>query len=194
MRTKVVTYYLEMLYPADLQAGPYEPPEVVLMRAAIPSPELNRFFYTAVGGDWYWLDRLPWTYAQWQAYLSRPEVETWMAMVAGTPAGYFELELQPEAQVEIVYFGLLPQFVGRGLGSYLLTAALHQAWQMGAARVWLHTCSLDHPRALENYQRRGMRIFKEETTYQNIPAYPPGPWPGAARQQPGDHPQSSTER
>jgi GNAT superfamily N-acetyltransferase len=107
------------------------------------------------------------------------------------PAGYFELEAQPPSppsplpqgeggiDVEIAYFGLLPQFVGCGLGSHLLTCAIECGWKMGARRVWVHTCTLDHPQALANYQARGMRLYKEETKVEELTARPPGPWPGA---------------
>src|SRR5262245_62196447 len=93
-----------------------------LVRAEIPCPELNRFLYTAVGARWWWYSRLPWDYARWMAYLDRPEIETWVAYVSGSAAGYFELERQGEAAVELAYFGLLPRFVAKALGGELLTA------------------------------------------------------------------------
>jgi GNAT superfamily N-acetyltransferase len=147
-------------------------------QARIPSPELNRFFYTAVGSDWFWIDRLSWTYAQWLAWLDRPELETWIGSLEGTPAGYFELERQGES-VELAYFGLLPRFIGKGLGGSLLTSAVCRAWELGASRVWLHTCSLDGPAALPAYQARGFRIFHEERLVNDFPDETPGPWPGA---------------
>src|SRR5439155_10717734 len=140
-------------------------------------PEFNRFFYTAVGGAWYWIDRLRWTYDRWLRYLDRPELETWAVYHAGTPAGYFELEQQGPAGGEVAYFGLLPRFVGLGLGGALLTAAVERAWQLTTTRVWLHTCSLDHPRALANYLTRGFRIYKEEIADEELPEQSPGPWP-----------------
>lgn len=181
MNTVVTTYHLEMLDRADLRPGRSRS-DLDIRRAEIPLPELNRFLYTAVGGDWYWLSRLPWTYQHWLTYLDRPALETWVAYVAGSPAGYFELEAQPGANVEIVYFGLLPRFVGHGLGGTLLTAATERAWEMGAARVWVHTCTLDHPGALANYQRRGFRIFKEEVVTKELPPRSPGPWPDAHKE------------
>ncbi len=98
--------------------------------------------------------------------------------MSGTPAGYFELELQPDAQVELAYFGIAKQFIGRRLGGHLLTVALQKAWAFGAQRVWVHTCTLDHAAALANYQARGMTVFKEETEVKQLGATP-GPWPGA---------------
>lgn len=155
---------------------------MVIQQAEIGCPELNRFLYTAVGGAWYWTDRLAWTYQQWLDYLNRPEVQTWVGYVQGTPAGYFELEKQPEENVEIAYFGLLPQFIGKGLGGHLLTRAVEQAWAMRAKRVWVHTCTLDAPAALANYQARGFRIYKEVVSEETLPDQTPDPWPGAAIQ------------
>ena len=180
-RVDVATWYLEMLGPAELRAGPAPGADITVVRAEVPSPELNRFLYTAVGGDWYWTDRLCWSYAEWLAYLDRPELETWVAYASGTPAGYVELEAQPEGNVEIVYFGLLPRFVGRGIGRYLLSVAVQRAWAIGARRVWVHTCSLDGPYALANYRARGFRVYCEEVRAQELPGRPPGPWHGAHR-------------
>ncbi len=178
METEVTTTSLEMTSRTDFRPSVKEPPSFEARRLGIPLPELNRFFYASVGRDWFWLDRLDWSLAQWKEYTDRPGLETWVGSLQGTPAGYFELEAQPERIVEIVYFGLLPQFVGRGVGGALLTAAINRAWEMGAARVWVHTCTLDHPRALENYKARGFRVFKTETDLKTVPPAPPELWPG----------------
>ena len=182
MKVDVTTYYLEMTDPQELCAKPLLRQDVDIKQAQVPCPELNRFLYTAVGGDWYWIDRLPWTYAQWREWVEQPTLETWIAYVAGTPAGYFELEAQAEGNVELVYFGLLPQFIGTGLGGPLLTVAIERAWHMGASRLWVHTCTLDHPGALANYCARGFRLYHEETHPLELPEHSPGPWPGARPQ------------
>lgn len=181
MQIHVTTHHLEMTDPAQHRSCHWPGVELKIERAHIPCPELNRFLYTAVGGDWYWVDRLVWSYEKWRQYLDRPELGTWVAYQRGTPAGYFELEAQPGANVELAYFGLLPQFVGRGLGGPLLSAAIDRAWQMGAVRVWVHTCNLDHPGALANYEARGFRVFKVEEQWEELPDRTPGPWPGADR-------------
>jgi len=183
VKTLVRRTHLEMLSPTALRGSTRPQPDLLLLRAGVPSPELGRFLYTAVGGDWYWRDRLVWTYQEWLAWLSRPEVETWVGYVSGTPAGYFELELQPGPAVEITYFGLLPGFVGRGLGGHLLTQAVTRAWQLRpeVKRVWVHTCTLDHAGALPNYLARGFSVFKVEEYPGELPDTPPGPWPGAER-------------
>ena len=96
-------------------------------------------------------------------YAERPALRTWMARSEGSPAGYYELERQDDGEVEIKYFGLAPAFIGRGFGGFLLGQALRSAWDWeGTRRVWVHTCSLDHPSALANYQARGMAIYDTE--------------------------------
>jgi GNAT superfamily N-acetyltransferase len=179
MRKQIVTYHLDMTHPSQLVPARKPHPPFSLVRVEMPCPPLNRFLYTAVGGDWYWLDRLGWSYAQWQSYLEREGVEAWVASVLGTPAGYFELDTQAGGDIEIAYFGLLPQFICHGLGGALLTATVERAWAIGARRVWLHTCSLDHPHALPGYQARGFRVFDIVQTEQDLPERPLGPWPGA---------------
>ena len=175
----VTTWYLEQTSLGDLNPAPPRRADagVALVRPIMP--ELNRFFYTAVGGDWYWIDRLGWTYTDWMKWLDRPEVETWVVHAGGIPAGYFELEAQAGDSVEISYFGLLPAFVGKGLGGYALTAAARRAWERGARRVWVHTCSLDHPAAHPNYLARGFRVYHQESHEKELPPAPPGPWPNA---------------
>jgi GNAT superfamily N-acetyltransferase len=180
MVVTVTTWSLEMRDRSALRPAPDpEDADVELRRARIPSPELSRFLYTAVGGDWHWTDRLSWSYGEWERWLDRLELETWVLSVSGTPAGYAELEMQEGRQVEIAYLGLLPRFTGRGLGGWLLTRAIERGWDMGATRVWVHTCTLDGPRALRNYQARGMTVFDERTADQQVGERPPGPWPGA---------------
>lgn len=177
-RRRVVTYHLEMLDPARLVSSTADPgAELALVRARRPLPELGRFLYQAVGGDWYWIDRLPWSRERWHRRLSRREVELWVLNEDGVPAGYFELEIQPaERSVEIVYFGLLPAHTGRGIGGFLLTRAVERAWSLGQPRVWVHTCTLDHPAALSNYRARGFTLFKETVTFVDLPQRPPTLW------------------
>ena len=173
--TELITYYLEMTSPDQLRpARPLAEPFAV-RRAQLAFPALNRFFYTEVGRAHSWTDRLRWTDEQWAAWLRRPDLQTWIGYLRETPAGYFELEKQrdipnrretgdpaPAGAVELVYFGLLPPFIGRGVGGALLTEAVRRAWALGARRVWLHTCTQDHPAALPNYRKRGFRIYDQK--------------------------------
>lgn len=130
-------------------------------RAPCPVP-LYRRLYRDVGGDYFWHDRLEWTDGELAAYLARPDVAVWEALVRGASAGYFELRRHDDGSVEIAYFGLIVAFVGRGLGGLMLTRAAEEAWAFGAHRVWLHTCTLDSPHALPNYKARGFVEFKTE--------------------------------
>jgi len=177
----VTVFHLEMVDPAKLRPSTATPAGLEIIEARLPSPEFGRFLYTAVGGDWQWRDRLTWDYARWMRTIGQPGYETWVAYLYGTPAGYYELEPQEGDSVEICYFGLLPQFIGKGVGGRLLTHAIARGWAKGARRVWVHTCSLDHPLALTNYQARGLTLFKQETVLVLPLGETPGAWPGANR-------------
>jgi GNAT superfamily N-acetyltransferase len=170
-----------MTAPTDLIPAKKPQVEIEVKQARILSPELNRFLYTAVGGEHWWVDRLCYSYADWMALLSRPGFETWVAYVEGTPAGYFELDGETGTDVEVASFGILPQFLGQGIGGYLLTVAVRRAWEKKPRRVWLHTSSFDHANALANYQARGFRFIRKEESTKELAEEPPGPWPGAAR-------------
>jgi len=152
-------YYLQMLDRGELRAKD-APPGFDISMVAPPAFEVNRRFYKEVGAKWGWIDRLPWSDQQWAAYVNRPQFQTWIASLDGESAGYFELEFQEPGDVEIIYFGLLDQYTGRGLGGAMLSEAVERAWSFGEVRrVWLHTCTNDHPAALENYRRRGFQLY-----------------------------------
>lgn len=124
--------------------------------------ELYRRLYREVGEPWFWHDRREWTDEQLTDLLASPNVAIWEVSTGEGSAGYFELQRHDDGSVEIVYLGLLPGFMGRGLGGPMLTRAVEEAWNMGAARVWLHTCTLDSERALPNYRARGFREYRSE--------------------------------
>jgi GNAT superfamily N-acetyltransferase len=171
---------LEMTDPAQLRPGREPAVPAMLVRAERPAPELSRFLYRAVGGDWYWLDRIDWTYDQWRDWVSAPGHELWTCWVQGVPAGYVELDRQDDGDVEIAYFGLLPDFVGLGLGGWLLTRAVERAWEIeGTRRVWLHTCELDAPQAVANYIARGFVATRTYLEYWDVSEPSPGPWRGS---------------
>jgi len=155
----VTVWHLELLEAAAFERSA-TPLRFRLARVTAPSAAFLRFLYVATGSDWRWTDRLPWTDEQWLARQADPAVEFWVATDAGAPAGYFELARHNDGRtVELAYFGLLPHAVGKGQGGAMLTAAVDRAWAMGARRVYVNTCSLDHPRALENYKGRGFKVF-----------------------------------
>ena len=173
---EVTTTYLEMRQRPETPA----PSKLDVVRAEVPNPALNRFFYVTVGADWLWYVRRSWSFAAWQQLVEDPDYQTWIAYFKGSPAGYFELDGRASGEVEIAYFGLLPGFVGMGLGRELLDQCIQQAWALDdVSRVWLHTCTMDHPRALPNYVAAGFTEFKQVTAKDNVPSVPLEPWTGA---------------
>jgi GNAT superfamily N-acetyltransferase len=162
-RLEVLRTYLEMTDPGQLAPAERPHSEAHLQRLGQCPASFYRYLYAEVGRRYHWVDRLPWSDDRIRAHLADPTISLWLLSVAGAPAGYFELRGPEDGSVEIAYFGLLPEFLGRGLGKYLLTAAVREAWALGARRLWLHTCSLDDPAALPNYVRGGFRPFKQET-------------------------------
>ena len=126
--------------------------------------QLNKFFYKNIGKKHKWIDRLVWTEAQWIDYVSNKNVKTYVFKFKDDLVGFFELISHFEKkEVEIAYFGLLEEFQNKKLGSYLLSQAIQKSFKKSIDRVWVHTCSLDHKNALNNYIARGMTIFKTET-------------------------------
>lgn len=173
--THITTWFLEMASPDRLRPGRQPDQDVLLMRVERPCPEYSRFLYRAVGGNWYWIDRISWSYEEWQTWAER--VETWVAYVGGTPAGYFELLPRPEQrEVHLALFGLLPWAIGQGLGGWLLTRAVERCWALGPHLVTVSTCSLDGPHALANYQARGFAVSRIYASSRELPDQPPGPW------------------
>jgi GNAT superfamily N-acetyltransferase len=154
--------YLELTDRHALRRGRKPDVDAVIARRDPCPPEFWSHLYVTVGGAYRWLDRLPWTNEQIQSYLKDPAVSLWVMTVGDEIAGYYELHLEPDDSFEIVYFGLMPAFTGRGLGGFMLVDAAERAWSLGARRVWLHTCTFDHPHAIQNYLDRGFRVFKTE--------------------------------
>ena len=162
MTTTVVTTYLEMCSSDQLRPKRSANVRFEVREKRDRDWRFNRDLYFAVGEIWSWIDKRPWTDEQWQEYALEPGLRTYGAYYDNTVAGYYELRRDDENGVEIAYFGVLPEFVGRGFGGALLTSAIEQAWRMSPSRVWVHTCNRDHPQALANYQARGMKIYKVE--------------------------------
>ena len=122
------------------------------------------FFYKNIGRNHKWIDRLNWTETQWIDYVSNKNVKTFIFKKKEDLVGFFELIIHLEKQeIEIAYLGLLEEYQNKKLGSYLLSQAIKKSFKYNVNRVWLHTCSLDHKNALNNYIARGMKIFKRET-------------------------------
>jgi GNAT superfamily N-acetyltransferase len=151
MTEPVVTWYLELRDPSAIRPARGTAP---IERVDPPDGRVNRFFYETIGAEWRWTDHAEETDAWWQAHAEA--VETWMI----PDAGYVELHAVGD-DVEIAYFGLLPAHHGRGWGGALLEHALRRSLELGS-RVWVHTCSLDGPHALANYEARGLAVYRVE--------------------------------
>lgn len=157
----VITYYLEMNSAEELKAKK-ESLGLVVSEAQINEFRLNKFLYQLVGEQWLWHDKLTQSDEQWQQYVEDKNLRTWVAYYQGSIAGYFELKNDGVDCTEIAYFGLAPNFIGKGLGGYMLSQAINKAWDMcNTERVIVNTCSLDHASALANYKARGFKVYKE---------------------------------
>jgi len=159
----VVRTYLELRSPEQLRDAPIPDSRVAFVLCPAITVEHYRRLYRAVGDRWLWRDRNQWSDARLAAHLAQPGVSVWECLVAGESAGYFELQRMDDGSVEIAYFGLVEEFMGRGIGKAMLTRAAREAWALQPSRVWLHTCTLDSPRALPNYRARGFEITRHET-------------------------------
>jgi len=160
----VTRTYLELTTPQAFRPAFGTFPDLSLERVAHPSPQLYRECYRTVGEAYHWRDRWDWTDAEIIAHLAQPEITLHVANRGKALAGWYELRrVPPDASVEVAYFGIVPAELGRGLGKHLLSCAVRDAWAMAPARVWLHTCTLDHPNAVPNYRARGFVPYRTET-------------------------------
>ncbi len=152
--------YLEMYTPA---AEPAEAPmaDLDLELHAEPDIDAYRRLYRKVGDPWQWQARRRLGHQELQEVIDHPANDLWIVTVAGKAEGFAELDYRKPTEVEIVYFGLTMDWVGRGLGSWLMLSVLERAWSRPVSRVWLHTCELDHPGAVGFYRRCGFSIFRE---------------------------------
>ena len=164
MTQEIKRNYLEINSIEDLNKGTDLQDEYSLNLLEPKNFQLNKFFYKNIGKKHKWIDRLVWTENQWIDYVSSEKVETYVLKYKEDLAGFFELIFHSEKnEIEIAYFGILEEFQNKKLGSYLLSQAIQKSFQRDINRVWVHTCSLDHKNALNNYIARGMKIFKTET-------------------------------
>lgn len=143
--------------------------DVTLVQRPSPAGEAAGRFYREVGAGYHWTDRASWTDAQWSEETSLEGAELWVLLVEGREAGYFQLRQSAPSVREVQYFGLLPGFEGQGLGAHLLTLAVERAWDAGADKVILNTCTLDHPSALPNYLARGFEVVRTHTERRELP-------------------------
>ena len=163
MTEEVERNYLEINSINDLKEGINPSDNYILILLDPINFQLNKFFYKNIGKKHKWVDRLIWNEQRWIDYVSSEKVKTYVLKNKNDLVGFFELIFHYEKnEVEIAYFGILEEYQNKKLGSYLLSQAIKKSFNKNVNRVWLHTCSLDHKNALNNYIARGMKIFKSE--------------------------------
>ena len=163
MTEEVERNYLEINSINDLKEGINPSDNYTLILLDPINFQLNKFFYKNIGKKHKWVDRLIWDEQRWIDYVSSEKVKTYVLKNKDDLVGFFELIFHYEKnEVEIAYFGILEEYQNKKLGSYLLSQAIKKSFNKNVNRVWLHTCSLDHKNALNNYIARGMKIFKSE--------------------------------
>ena len=163
MTQEVVRNYLEINSLQDLKESDKPSDNYTVDLIDPPNFQLNKFFYKSIGKKHKWVDRLNWKDDKWIKYVSTKYVQSYIFKFKDSLVGFFELIYHPEKnETEIAYFGLLEEYQNKKLGSYLLSEAIKRSFKDKTNRVWVHTCSLDHKNALNNYISRGMKIFKTE--------------------------------
>ncbi len=168
MKTEVNRYYLEIHSPQEINELQTSSIEYNILNINPPNFQLNKFFYKNIGKKHRWTDRLIWSDTDWIEYVEDKKIDTFVLKKKNDMAGYFELIHHTKTnEIEIAYLGLLDEYLNQKLGSFLLYSALKKSFSKKPKRVWVHTCSLDHKNALNNYLSRGMKVFKEETLYLN---------------------------
>ena len=166
---QVKRYYLEINSLKSLNQVNSPNEELTLEKANPPDIELNKFFYKNIGRNHKWVDRLVWDNLKWMSYLKSENVYTYILKLNTDLVGYFELIKDNRLNSsEIAYFGILNEFIGKKYGGYFLSEAIKICFKLNSRRIWVHTCTLDHKNALQNYLNRGMKIFKKETIHLNI--------------------------
>jgi ribosomal protein S18 acetylase RimI-like enzyme len=167
-RIETVITYLEMNAPPPPRPPRHPHHQLALLHLAKPSTGFYRYLYGTVGEPWFWYERRRLDDEELAAEIGAAGIEINVLYADGEPAGYYELDLgdpaaRSESGVNLAYFGLVPRFIGHGLGGFLLGRAVDEVWRRGAKRLWVHTCTLDHPRALALYQKAGFVPYKQET-------------------------------
>ena len=164
MNKTVERNYLEIRSLDELNETNYTPKDYFVENINPSNFELNKFFYKNIGKKHHWKDRLSWSDKNWIEYTENKNLDTYILKFKKDLVGYFELLHHEEKnEIEIAYLGLLEEYQNQKLGSFLLTSAIKEAFLKKTNRIWVHTCSLDHKNALNNYLSRGMKIFKTET-------------------------------
>jgi GNAT superfamily N-acetyltransferase len=163
----VTVYYLEMLAPPR-RILPAPRDGLTVRHVPAPTVAYYRSLYTAVGQEYYWLSRRKMSDEALGRLIGDPSNELHVLHVGGEPAGFAELDCRVPADVELTQFGLMPGYIGQGLGKWFLQWTIDCVWGRAPKRFWLHTCTLDHRAALPNYVQAGFVLFKEEAIQREL--------------------------
>ncbi|WP_073954178.1 GNAT family N-acetyltransferase [Thalassospira sp. TSL5-1] len=162
----VTITYLEMAHQPDRPPAIVPPGKVAIVRAEEPTVSFYRYLYNTVGEPWLWWYRRQLKDNELGAILSSAENHVYVLYVGGVPAGFAELSLillEDDRTIDLSYMGLIPEFIGKGYGKYLLNWAVDTAWSFSPRRLTVNTCSMDHPSALGAYQRAGFTVYDQQT-------------------------------
>ena len=159
---EVTITYLQIhrRHSSSLRLSP--PRNTAILQAHQPTVSFYRYLYCHVGEPWLWYERRAMDNETLRAIIHDPAVSIHVLYINGVPAGYVELDSRVNHEIELAYFGLLPEFIGRGLGPWFLNWALDTAWNCEPSRIWVNTCNLDHPKALLCYQQAGFEPYRQE--------------------------------
>ena len=168
MQRNIIRSYLHISSKNHLIKSSYKEKNLEVYLEKKPTPDLCKFFYKEVGKDFFWKDRLRWSDQEWLSYINNEFFKLYILKYNNKLAGYYELLYNLKTfSMEIPYFGIFKEFYGKGIGGYLLTDAILNSFNHKVDKVWVHTCTLDHPNALKNYLARGMKVFKTEQIFFN---------------------------
>tara|TARA_B110000259_G_C13839117_1_gene331912 strand:+ start:190 stop:729 length:540 start_codon:yes stop_codon:yes gene_type:complete len=161
---KVQRFFLEIKKKQNTNQIPILPSKTQVYLDKEKNININKFFYRQVGKDHFWRDRLLWTDKEWKKYINNKSLETGVMKLNNELIGFYEQEFHDSKnEVELIQMGILKEYQGKKLGSFLLEYIIYEAFIKNVERIWVHTCSLDHKHALDNYLSKGFKIFKEET-------------------------------
>ena len=155
-----VVTHLEMTSPPARRDDP--PGNWSLRKVDTPALDWYRDLFRRVGEDWLWFSRARMSDADLAAIINAPDIEIYALAVDGRDEGLLELDFRQPGQCELVYFGVTARLIGTGAARFLMNRALQRAWSNGVRRVWVHTCTFDHPSAVAFYQRSGFRPFRRQ--------------------------------
>jgi ribosomal protein S18 acetylase RimI-like enzyme len=168
MERSIDRFYLHLLSRSDLIKSKCKEKNLEVILEKKPTIDFCKFLYKEVGREFFWRDRLKWKDEDWLNYIGNDFFKLYILKQNNKLAGYYELLCDAKLpSMEIPYFGIFKEFYGKGIGGYLLTDAILTSFNQKINKVWVHTCTLDHPNALKNYLARGMKIFKTEKIFFN---------------------------